>query len=100
MKEGQIMDINKYTQKSHEAIIKAQSLAVERHHQEVTSRHLLYSLLLQEDGIIPRLIQKSGVDINEVKSLAEDILERIPSVHGYDGPLAMNTGLARVFIRS
>ena len=49
------MDINKYTQKSQEAIIKAQSLAVERHHQEVTSRHLLYSLLLQEDGIIPAL---------------------------------------------
>lgn len=94
------MDINKYTQKSQEAIIKAQSLAVERHHQEVTSRHLLYSLLLQEDGIIPRLIQKSGADINQVKSLAEDILQRTPSVHGYDGPLAMNTGLARVFIRA
>lgn len=94
------MDINKYTQKSQEAIVKAQDLAVERHHQEVTSRHLLYSLLLQEGGIIPRLIQKSGADINQVKSFAEDIMERIPSVHGYDGPLAMNTGLARVFIRA
>ena len=94
------MDINKYTQKSQEAIIKAQSLAVKYHHQEVTSRHLLYSLLLQEDGIIPRLIQKSGADITQVKSFAEDILKRIPSVHGYDGPLAMNTGLARVFIRA
>ena len=94
------MDINKYTQKSQEAIIKAQSLAVEYHHQEVTSRHLLYSLLLQKDGIIPRLIQKSGADITQVKSFAEDILKRIPSVHGYDGPLAMNTGLARVFIRA
>ncbi|MDD4570189.1 MAG: ATP-dependent chaperone ClpB [Tepidanaerobacteraceae bacterium] len=94
------MDISKYTQKSQEAIVKAQSLAVERHHQEVTSRHLLYSLLLQEDGIIPRLIQKSGTSINQLKSFAEDILKRIPSVHGYDGPLAMNTGLARVFIRA
>jgi hypothetical protein len=36
------MDINKYTQKSQEAIIKAQRFAVERHHQEVTSRHLTY----------------------------------------------------------
>lgn len=61
---------------------------------------MLYALLLQKDGIIPRLIEKSGADINQFKSLAEDIVNRIPSVHGYDGPLAMNTGLARVFIRA
>ncbi|NLZ52176.1 MAG: ATP-dependent chaperone ClpB [Thermoanaerobacteraceae bacterium] len=94
------MDINKYTQKSQEAILKAQDLAVENHHQEVTSRHLLYALLLQKDGIIPRLVEKSGADINQVKSFAEDIVNRIPSVHGYDGPLSMNTGLARVFIEA
>ena len=94
------MDISKYTQKSQEAILKAQDLAVEHRHQEVTTRHLLYALLLQKDGIIPRLIEKSGADINQFKSLAEDIVNRIPSVHGYDGPLAMNTGLARVFIRA
>ena len=94
------MDINKYTQKSQESIVKAQSLAVEHHHQEVTARHLLYSLLFQKDGFIPRLVEKSGADINQLKSLAEDVLHRIPSVHGYDGPLAMNTGLARVFIRA
>jgi len=94
------MDINKYTQKSQEVILKAQDLAVERHHQEVTSRHLLYALLLQKDGIIPRLIQKIGCDLNRLQSLAENIVNRIPSVHGYDGPLSMNTGLARVFIRA
>jgi len=94
------MDISKYTQKSQEAILKAQDLAVEHRHQEVTTRHLLYALLLQKDGIIPRLIEKSGADINQFKSLAEDIVNSIPSVHGYDGPLAMNTGLARVFIRA
>jgi len=76
------MDISKYTQKSQEAILKAQDLAVEHRHQEVTTRHLLYALLLQKDGIIPRLIEKSGADINQFKSLAEDIVNRIPSVHG------------------
>lgn len=92
------MDISKYTQKSQEAILKAQDLAVEHRHQEVTSRHLMYALLRQEDGIIPRLMQKIGCDLNLLKSLAEDAVNRIPSVHGYDGPLAMNTGLARVFL--
>jgi len=94
------MDISKYTQKSQEAILKAQDAAVEYHHQEVTSRHLLFSLLQQKDGIIPDLMKKAGVDIKQINYLAEDALKRIPSVHGYDGPLAMNTGLARVFIRA
>lgn len=94
------MDINKYTQKSQESIVKAQSAAVEHHHQEVTPRHLLYSLLFQKNGFITRLVEKAGADINQLKSLAESALLRIPSVHGYDCPLAMNTGLARVFIRA
>jgi len=94
------MDISKYTQKSQETILKAQDLAVERHHQEVTSRHLLYALLFQKDGIIPRIIQKIGCDFAQLQALTEDAVNRIPSVHGYDGPLAMNAGLARVFIRA
>jgi len=94
------MDISKYTQKSQEAILKAQDIAVERHHQEVTPRHLLLSLLQQKDGIIPDLMKKAGIDMNRINSLAEDAVQRIPSVHGYDGLLAMNTGLARVFIKA
>ncbi|NLU10336.1 MAG: ATP-dependent chaperone ClpB [Tepidanaerobacter acetatoxydans] len=94
------MDLNKYTQKSQEAILNAQNLALEHHHQEMTSKHLLHALVFQKDGIVPLIIERAGVNINQVKSLAEDLLKRIPSVHGYDGPLAMNANLARVFIRA
>ncbi|AYO30453.1 ATP-dependent chaperone ClpB [Biomaibacter acetigenes] len=94
------MDINKYTQKSTEALAEAQKLAVERHHQEVTPRHLLLSLLIQEDGFIPRLLTLAGVNHEMFKTSAEDIVRRIPSVHGYDGPLAMSSGLLRVMVRA
>ncbi len=94
------LDISKYTQKSHEAIIKAQSIAVGRHHQEVTSRHLLYSLLIQKEGIIEDIVQKSGTNINLVKSFAEEIIQHIPSVHGHDGSLTIDPGLTRVLIRA
>ncbi len=94
------LDLNKYTQKSQEAILNAQNLALEHHHQEMTSKHLLHALVFQKDGIVPLIIERAGVNINQVKSLAEDLLKRIPSVHGYDGPLAMNANLARVFIRA
>ncbi len=94
------LDLNKYTQKSQEAILNAQNLALEHHHQEMTSKHLFYALVFQKDGIVPLIIERAGVNINQIKSLAEDLLKRIPSVHGYDGPLAMNANLARVFIRA
>lgn len=94
------MNINKYTQKSVEAVAEAQKLAVEYHHQEVTPRHLLLSLLNQEDGFIPQLLALAGVNYEMFKASAEDIVKRIPSVYGYDGPLAMNSGLLRVLNRS
>jgi ATP-dependent Clp protease ATP-binding subunit ClpB len=94
------LNINKLTQKSAEALAEAQKLAVERHHQEVTPRHLLLSLLSQEDGFIPRLLTLAGVNYEMFKTSVEDIIRRIPSVHGYDGPLAMSSGLLRVLVRS
>ena len=50
------MNANQYTQKSREAIEGAQNLALENHQQEVVSCHLLYALLKQEKGLIPRLL--------------------------------------------
>ena len=94
------MDLSKYTQKSQEAIMDAQNLAVEHHHQELNSKHLLYALVFQKDGIVPKIIEKAGANINQVKSLAEDLIKKIPVVHGYDGPLTMSTNLARVFVRA
>ena len=67
------MDINKYTQKSQEAILKAQDLAVEHHHYIKT---LTLCLLLQKDGIIPSLIERSGANTNQVKLCG--IVSRIP----------------------
>jgi ATP-dependent Clp protease ATP-binding subunit ClpB len=94
------LNINKLTQKSTEALAEAQKLAVERHHQEVTPRHLFLALLNQEDGFIPRLLTLAGVNHEMFKTSVEDIIRRIPSVHGYDGPLAMSSGLLRVMVRA
>ncbi|HHW45170.1 MAG TPA: hypothetical protein GXX25_15460, partial [Desulfotomaculum sp.] len=45
------MDINRYTQKSREALAAAQQLAAQRRHQEVSGKHLLAALLTQEGGM-------------------------------------------------
>ena len=54
------MNIQKFTQKSIEAIQAAQSYAAEYGNQEITQEHLLYALLTQQEGLIPELIRKSG----------------------------------------
>ncbi len=94
------MDINRYTQKSREAFSAAQQLAAERHHQEVTGKHMLAALLAQEGGMAPRILDHAGVNPVNLTAAAEELLRRIPSVTGYEGSLRMGTGLARVLGRA
>ncbi len=91
------MDFNKYTQKSREAVSAAQSLAAENHHQEITGKHLLLALLTQENGIIPHILEHAGIEFTALLARAKELLDKVPGVFGYDGPLHLGTGLARVF---
>ncbi|HBV96052.1 MAG: protein disaggregation chaperone [Peptococcaceae bacterium BICA1-7] len=94
------MDMNRYTQKSRDSLASAQQLAAEKHHQEVTGKHLLYTLLTQEGGIVPRFLDHAGVNTVILTATAEALLKKIPVVTGYDGPLHMGAGLARVLARA
>ncbi|MCL5781048.1 MAG: ATP-dependent chaperone ClpB [Firmicutes bacterium] len=94
------MDFNRYTQKSREAVSAAQNLAAQRHHQEITGKHLLLALLTQEGGMVPRFLEHAGVNVANLQSQLEDLLRKTPAVHGYDGPLRLGSSLARVFPRA
>jgi len=93
------MDFNHYTQKSKEAISSSQSIALQRHHQEITGRHLMSALLHQEKGIVPKLLDYAGVNVVLLQSMLEEGLQKIPSVYGYEGNLSMSATLGRVFLR-
>src|SRR5262249_54990381 len=76
------MDLNRLTLKSQEAIAEAQSLAVRLGHVEVDGEHLLAALLEQEQGLIPRLLERMNVDVGSFSSeLAQDLAKR-PKVGG------------------
>ena len=57
------MNIQKFTQKSMQAVEGCERLAYEYGNQEIEQEHLLYSLLKQEDSLILKLIEK--MDINK-----------------------------------
>jgi len=94
------MDINRYTQKSREAVAAAQQLAAFRHHQEVTAQHLLAALLAQEDGLASRFLEHAGASPVNLTGQVDALLKKIPAVTGYESSLYLSSGLARVLARA
>ncbi|MDD5728216.1 MAG: ATP-dependent chaperone ClpB [Victivallales bacterium] len=76
------MNIEKFTNKSKEALQAAHNDALERKHQELRPLHLLYALLHQEDGLISSLLRKMGVGIPGIINAAEQALKAVPAVTG------------------
>jgi ATP-dependent Clp protease ATP-binding subunit ClpB len=76
------MRFDKFTIKVQEAIQSAQSLAEGMGHQQIEPEHLLTTFLNQPDNIITPLLQKLGVNPNQVKSTVKGLLDKVPSVSG------------------
>jgi ATP-dependent Clp protease ATP-binding subunit ClpB len=76
------MNLEKYTQKSQEAILNAQNLAQEHNHQAIEPAHLLLALLRQEDGVVPALVTKVAGSVLAVREEVRQELENRPKVYG------------------
>ena len=76
------MNMQKFTQKSLEAVERAQSIAVEYGNQQIEQAHLLYALLEQEGGLIPQLLANMGVTVADVAAAVQTELSRLPRVSG------------------
>ncbi len=76
------MDINKFTQKSQEAISAAQEVAMRLGHQQVDVEHLFKSLLEQEQGLVPRILQQAGHNPSSISISMDKQLEKLPRVSG------------------
>ncbi len=76
------MDTSNYTQKTLEALREAQKLAVEYENQVLEPEHLLAALAGQENGLIPQLLQKLGVEPSAFVAAATEKLGALPRVSG------------------
>ena len=76
------MDMQKLTEKSKAAMIQAQTSALEYGHQEIQGVHLLKSLILQENGLIPSILNRLQVNMDNLLNAIEEQLRKIPSVSG------------------
>ena len=90
------MNINKFTQKSVEAVKNTEKLAYEYGNQQVEQLHLLYALLTLEDSLILNLVQKMGVSKEMLINEIAEQLKKLPKVSG--GQLYLSEGLNKVLI--
>ncbi len=76
------MNINKFTQKSIQAVQDCEKIAIEYGNQEIEQEHLFYALLTQEDGLIPKMMEKMGLDVNLITNRVEQAIRKRTKVQG------------------
>ncbi len=97
------MDINRFTQKSQEAVQSAQSLAIKLGHAEVDVEHLFSALLDQENGVIPRIMARIDIPLEPVQSEVQSELRRRPSISGPGaeaGKVFVTQRLSKLFVKA
>ena len=91
------MDLNKYTQKSQEAILNAQQIAQDYHHQAMEPAHLMLALLRQEEGVVPAIVNKMAGGAQALRNELTNELERRPNIHGSNAEVGLAQPTADVF---
>ncbi|MBE6880843.1 MAG: ATP-dependent chaperone ClpB [Ruminococcaceae bacterium] len=77
-----MLNTNNLTEKSMEVISSAQNLAVSYQNMNIEQPHLLLALLQAEEGLIPQLIKKMGIDADSLTKKTEQLVNGISKVTG------------------
>ncbi len=90
------MNINKFTQKSLEAVQAAEKIAYDYGNPEIRSEHLLYALVNDSEGLIPKLLSKMEVNATVLSAQLRGQIEKLPRVQG--GNTGISQGLNKILI--
>lgn len=85
------MNLDKYTQKSQEALLAAQGLAQKYQHQTIEPIHLLLALIQQPEGIVPAIITMVSGGTQAIQEELSNELGKQPKIQGEN----LEAGLAR-----
>ena len=97
------MNAQKFTQKSLEAINRAQETAIEYQNNAIEPEHLVYSLLTQENGLISGLMSKMNIDNSAICQSVLNIISQMPKVMGsgrQSGTVYISNEADRILIES
>ena len=92
------MNLDKFTTKSQEALMQAQTIAQQKHHQYVDAVHLALGLL--ETDFVQDLLKQMQATHADIKNRLTEILDGIPSVSGSSGQMYMSSTLNTILLHS
>ena len=92
------MNINKFTQKSMQAVQDCEKLAYQYGNQEIDQEHLIVALLHQEDSLFAKLITKMDIQLEYFENRAVQTLEKKVKASGGNGQLYVSNALNKVLV--
>ena len=94
------MNIDKYTQNAQGAIIDCQNIAIEEGHQQIDGEHLHLALLMQKDGLIPKLLQFMEINTGEIIGALQSEIDKLPKVSGSAENMYSTRRLQQLFLNA
>ncbi len=94
------MDLNRYTNKAQEALLKAQSLANDYGHSSVDPLHILIGLMSQKDGVVPEIAAKIGARPQALLAELEQTLNDRPRTYGSNAKAGLSRAATDVLTKA
>ncbi|MDD2447255.1 MAG: ATP-dependent chaperone ClpB [Tissierellia bacterium] len=94
------MDLNKFTKKSIEAVQESQNIAIKYGNPQLEEIHIHYSLLFQNEGLIPRLMSYMGKNIDMLKADVQSEVDKLPKQSGGGGSIYPSRVYSKILLNS
>ena len=96
------MNGNNFTVKAQEALQRAHEIATSRNHQQIDPLHLLSALLQDNEGTVPTILARMGIDVEDLRRQTENTLDHLPkvSLNVPFGQVYLTPDLARILERA
>ena len=94
------MNFEKFTQNAQSAVVDCQNIGVQEGHQQLDGEHLHLALMLQQEGLIPKLISFLGLNTGEIVGELQGEIAKIPKVQGGNDSMYSSRRLNQLFINA
>ncbi|MBV9787115.1 MAG: type VI secretion system ATPase TssH, partial [Chloroflexi bacterium] len=93
-------NINRFTEKSQEALVSAQNLAERNGNSQVEPEHLLLALLEQSDSVVPQVLSKLNLAVGSLMQQIRTEINKLPRVSGSSVKVSIGSRLRNALIRA
>ena len=97
---GVSMNLEKYTNKAQEAIMECRNIAIQESHQQLDGEHLHLALMLQHEGLIPKLVKYMGADAGKIIGDLQGEIEKLPKVAGDGDNMYSTRRFEKIFLNA